>query len=142
MDHISQIVNKDPTEVRMANMPIFGSKRNLKRYINELRIWAKIEQRQAEIEAFNLNNRWMKRGLYITTTTFKLWPLAYWPVIVSIYHLDGTVAISHGGIELGQGINTKVILSIKKFINCYKVNFIGDTNVCLHLRNTQRKGVC
>lgn len=30
------------------------------------------------------------------------------PVIVAIYHEDGTVAVSHGGVECGQGIHTKV----------------------------------
>ena len=55
------------------------------------------------------NNRWKKRGLSLVPTRFAI---AYWPfcfsAIVSIFNGDGSVGITTGGVEMGQGIHTKV----------------------------------
>lgn len=51
----------------------------------------------------------MKKGISIVPITFPFQPFGNWTVLVTIYYVDGTVAVSHGGIEMGQGINTKVM---------------------------------
>lgn len=54
-------------------------------------------------------NRWRKRGLAVVPLKFSLrWNFAQYSVLVSVYASDGSVAVVHGGVELGQGINTKV----------------------------------
>ena len=53
-------------------------------------------------------NRWRKRSLSLVPIAFRIRLVLKYPALVSIYDKDGTVAVSHGGVEMGQGINTKV----------------------------------
>ena len=54
-------------------------------------------------------NRWKKKGLSVMPMKYGIgWNGGNYNVYMTIYHVDGTVAIAHGGIESGQGINTKV----------------------------------
>ena len=66
-----------------------------------------------QVEEFNASNRWKKRGINLLPMVY---PVEYFPfkynVLVAIYHNDGTVAVSHGGTECGQGINTKVQIDL------------------------------
>lgn len=39
---------------------------------------------------------------------FEMMYVGLFHAMVSIYRNDGTVAITHGGTEIGQGMNTKV----------------------------------
>ncbi|KAL3718639.1 hypothetical protein ACJRO7_003719 [Eucalyptus globulus] len=64
-----------------------------------------------ETDQFNLQNRWKKRGVAMVPTKFgisfttKLLNQA--GALVQVY-TDGTVLVTHGGVEMGQGLHTKV----------------------------------
>lgn len=56
------------------------------------------------------NNRWKKRGISLVPMKYLLALGGIFHSIVSIYARDGTVSIAQAGIEIGQGIHTKVRL--------------------------------
>lgn len=64
-------------------------------------------KRKREVERFNEQNRWHKRGIGFVQMQYPLDYIGALSAYVAIYYGDGTVNISHSGIECGQGINTK-----------------------------------
>ena len=64
-------------------------------------------------------NRWKKKGLSVIPLKFGIgWATATYNVFLTLYHGDGTVAIAHGGVESGQGIDTKVGTSLLNVLEC------------------------
>ncbi|XP_068204134.1 uncharacterized protein [Palaemon carinicauda] len=120
IEHIAHFLKKDPLEVRMINMVVPGVPRLtipphkanvlVDNILPLLKEKAHYEERKEEVSIFNKENKWRKRGISVIPLTYGLnYPSMFrYGVQVAIYEHDGTVAISHGGIEMGQGINTKV----------------------------------
>ncbi|XP_026741880.1 aldehyde oxidase 1-like [Trichoplusia ni] len=107
MERISYELSLDPVAVRVANLEV-ASKEEMNGILENLKTSAEYVSRRAAVDSFNAQNRWKKRGLR--------WAFCRWPpagganldINLSVYHADGSIIITHGGVEMGQGINTKV----------------------------------
>ena len=70
-----------------------------------------VSAQRKEIESFNSSNKFKKRGLCVLPTKFGIAFTAKFMnqggALVHLY-TDGTVLVSHGGTEMGQGLHTKV----------------------------------
>ncbi len=72
-----------------------------------------INARRDAIATFNANNRWRKRGLCMMPVKYgvsygaKL--LDQGGALINVYAADGSVLVQSGGIEMGQGLQTKMI---------------------------------
>ncbi len=57
------------------------------------------------------SSRWIKRGMAVIPTkfgiAFGIRPLNQGGALVHVYS-DGSVLVSHGGVEMGQGLHTKM----------------------------------
>ncbi|XP_034939273.1 xanthine dehydrogenase 1-like [Chelonus insularis] len=107
MENIAKELGLDPTEVRLGNMEP-TSKESLSKMIEDLKVSSDYETRIRSIRLFNNENRWRKRGMSLIPLTYPLHVFGQYNVLLSVYARDGTVSIVHGGIEMGQGLHTKV----------------------------------
>ncbi|XP_063547084.1 xanthine dehydrogenase-like [Cydia strobilella] len=106
MEHIADELKKDPIEVRFANYRINDNQ--LPDYIPMFLEKSDYNKRLEYIKEFNAKNRWKKRGLRLNNMAFDTTYFGNYSAVVSVYHGDGSVVINAGGVEIGQGINTKL----------------------------------
>lgn len=106
LERISYEQDLDPIKVRFENLAE-AHKSDISEMYEYLETQADYKNRRAAVDKFNTENRWKKRGL---RSSFMRWvPEAAQRLDcnISVYHADGTVNITHSGIEMGQGMNTK-----------------------------------
>lgn len=80
-------------------------------------------KRRAQIEEFNKQNRWRKKGIAVAIMSFPVTYLFGTAVYVAIHHGDGTVSVSHGGCEMGQGTTKTYLLEAFYFWNILIIMF-------------------
>ena len=122
IEDIAYALGKDPLEVRKANF--YGTTdRNVTPYhqtvgdniihriVDELEQSADYQARRRAALAFNRTSRVLKKGIALTPVKFGISFTATWynqaGALVHIYR-DGSIHLSHGGTEMGQGLHTKV----------------------------------
>ena len=125
MDHLASACKVTGEELRRVNMYKSGESTHFGTLIGEPTsgkwnvpsIWDRlykelnIPQRRIGIDRFNSKNKWLKRGISMLPTKFGIaFTAKYMNQGGALVHLyvDGTVLISHGGTEMGQGLHTKV----------------------------------
>lgn len=122
MQEIAMFLGKDAYEVRRAN--VYGiTDRNVTPYnqlilhntlppiFDELVVSANYRQRLKDIESFNQQSKTHLRGIAFTAVkfgiSFNTKFLNQANALVNIY-LDGTIQVSTGATEMGQGVNTNI----------------------------------
>jgi xanthine dehydrogenase/oxidase len=118
MENVASTLGIDPVVLKFLNLykkgdvtpdgiplPYF----NVQEIMTDLSLSSDYNNRYLEIFNFNLKNRWKKRGISMVPLKWGAgWRGMNQSTYVAIYSDDGSVAVVHGGVECGQGINTKV----------------------------------
>ena len=123
MDNVAKYLKKDPAEVRKINFYQKDTK-NITHYgmkiqdnviseiFNGLIKSSNYKKRRLSIKKFNSKSKYLKKGLAITPVKFGIsfttTHLNQAGALVHIYYADGSVHVSTGAIEMGQGTYTKI----------------------------------
>ncbi|XP_048383084.1 xanthine dehydrogenase-like isoform X2 [Stegostoma tigrinum] len=118
LEHVAKFLSLDPIIVKQKNLYAQGDITPLGFDLPYCSIQdlysSQIEKvdvagRLQAIKKFNAEHRWKKKGLAVVPLKYGLyWTQSYYLCTVSIFASDGSVMVSQGGIESGQGLDTKV----------------------------------
>ncbi|XP_047433058.1 xanthine dehydrogenase/oxidase [Mugil cephalus] len=141
MTDVAQTLGRSTEEVRRLNLYQEGELTPYNQVLDRLtldRCWDEClsrsgyEQRRAAIDLHNRQNRWTKRGLAVVPTKFGISFTATFlnqaGALVHIY-TDGSVLLTHGGTEMGQGLHTKMVQVASRVLGipCSKIH-ISETS--------------
>ncbi|TVU44682.1 hypothetical protein EJB05_04131, partial [Eragrostis curvula] len=119
IEHVASVLSVDTNTIRRKNLHDFkslgvfygetageASTYSLVSIYDKLASSPEYQQRASMVKHFNSSNRWKKRGISCVPITYDV-RLRSTPGKVSIMN-DGSIAVEVGGVELGQGLYTKV----------------------------------
>ncbi|MCP3143152.1 xanthine dehydrogenase molybdopterin binding subunit [Pyxidicoccus xibeiensis] len=124
LGRVARALGLPPEEVRERNLYSGSGETNTTHYGQELedermpRLWRELKEssdfarRRQEVDAFNARSPRIKRGLALTPMKFGIsFTATFLNQAGALVHLyrDGSVMVSHGGTEMGQGLHTKVL---------------------------------
>ena len=122
VDQVATATGLSPTAVRAKNMYAVGDVTpygqplpyfNIPKILSQLESRYGVAEREAAVKAFNASSTFVKRGLAVIPQKYGIeWVGANYHVLVSIVAADGTVQVTHAGIEMGQGIDVKVAQTV------------------------------
>ncbi|XP_059473955.1 xanthine dehydrogenase [Neocloeon triangulifer] len=141
VEDVATFLGKDPAEVRRLNLYQDGDVTHYNQQLDNCtlqRCWDECEQksdyanRRKQVNKFNRENRWKKRGLSMLPTKFGIAFTTKFlnqsGALVHIYH-DGSVLISHGGTEMGQGLHTKMVQVASRALGVPEVDvYVSETS--------------
>uniref|UniRef100_A0A673ZG51 Xanthine dehydrogenase n=1 Tax=Salmo trutta TaxID=8032 RepID=A0A673ZG51_SALTR len=102
-------------QVRRLNMYMQGERTPYSQILDHItldRCWdqcleiSSFNQRRAGVETYNRDHRWTKRGLSVVPTKFGI---SFTAGALAHIYTDGSVLLTHGGTEMGQGLHTKMV---------------------------------
>jgi xanthine dehydrogenase molybdopterin binding subunit len=121
-DKIARFLKKDPVDIRKLNFYGIGQKNvtpygeivannHLHVIFDQLMTSSNYVERRKTVDELNRKNEFVKRGISLTPVKFGIsFTTAFLNQAGALVHIynDGTIAVNHGGTEMGQGLNTKI----------------------------------